>query len=320
MEIPDAISLFIDYCRTTKKLSAYTLKAYSGDLKDLMRFDVKEVRCIHEPALISRITHSWLANPDLKPATIKRRIATLKVFVRWLHREKYIPVFPEEPLSITVKLPRRLPRNLRTSEMRKLVAFSPEISLVEQSERSVQVISRKEWDQLTARLAIEIMTLTGVRVGELTKIKAIDIDHGARKINVLGKGNRERRVFFPDQVTAIRIRRYSEHAKRRFGSTIEEPLLRNGLGRSATEQYLRRVIRAYATAMKVERRVTPHMLRHTAATQLLEAGVDIRLVQKLLGHASITTTEVYTHVADRHLHQKITKVNVRKRLERTIDN
>lgn len=320
MEISDAISLFIDYCGTTKKLSTYTLKAYSADLKGLLRFDAKEVTCIHDTDLISRVTRSWLGNPDLKPATIKRRIATLKVFVRWLHREKHIPVFPEQSLSITVKLPRRLPRNLRTSEMRKLVAFSPENSLIEQGERGVLLIARRDWDQWTARLAIEIMTLTGVRVGELTKVKPSDIDHGARKINVLGKGNRERRVFFPDQVTSTRIRRYSEHAKRRFGSTAEEPLLRNGLGRSASEQYLRRVIRTYATAMKVERRVTPHMLRHTAATQLLEAGVDIRLVQKLLGHASITTTEVYTHVADRHLHQKITKVNVRKRLERTIDN
>ncbi|MCA1325092.1 tyrosine-type recombinase/integrase [Herbaspirillum sp. alder98] len=315
MFIAEAIPLFLNHCRTYKKLSSHTLKAYEADLKIFTSSTERELEDILDSNLIHDVTHAWLSCPDLKPATIKRRIATLKVFVRWLFKEKYIRAFPQETLSITVRLPKRLPRNLRTSEMKKLAAFSPECSAGSAPELGDQVTSRKAWDRLTARLAIEVMTLTGVRVGELTKIKPQDIDHGARKINVLGKGNRERRVFFPDQVTSTRIRRYFDYAKRNFGATSNDFLLFNGLGRSASEQYLRRVIRNYAEEMKVERRVTPHMLRHTAATQLLEAGVDIRLVQKLLGHASITTTEIYTHVADHHLHQKITKVNIRKRLE-----
>ncbi|QNB06085.1 tyrosine-type recombinase/integrase [Herbaspirillum frisingense] len=313
MRIADTVPLFLGYCHITKKLSQHTIKAYDGDLRTLTSSSTLTDDLYSE--FLSNTIHNWLTNSDLKPATIKRRIATLKVFSRWLVKTKYIRTYPDDALSITVKLPRRLPRNLRTSEMKRLAAFSSEKNSEEKTEDREILTSRKEWDRATAKLSIEIMTLTGIRVGELTRVTPLDVDHAGRRINIQGKGNRERRVFFPDQVTSARIRRYSENAKRRFGSCEERALLVNGLGRDASEQYLRRIIRAYATEMKVERRVTPHMLRHTAATQLLEAGLDIRLVQKLLGHASITTTEIYTHVADYHLHQKIAKVNIRKRLE-----
>jgi integrase/recombinase XerD len=222
---------------------------------------------------------------------------------------------PLERLHLEIKLPKRLPRNLQTDEIRRLVAIKPESIISNSHKRDHSIPTRLEWDRLTARLAIEVMALTGVRVGELVRIELPDMNHVLQQIRVLGKGNRERYVSFPDLVTMKRLQEYRRYAIARFGRKDQATLFLNGLGRSANEQYIRRVIREFAEAASLDRRITPHMLRHTAATQLLEAGLDIRFVQKLLGHASITTTEIYTHVADHALRIGIARANVRRRLE-----
>jgi site-specific recombinase XerD len=316
MDISGACLQFLEYCKIEKKLSKNTLQAYKGDLEEFQKYT-------SEPHEISNFSEDWLkiairiwqSNPDISPATVKRRVACLKVFVRWLVQQKLCSPQLLEHLQLTIKLPKRLPRNLHTGELRRLIALDPETLISHIHSQPVYTGMRRDWDTLTARLAVEIIALTGVRVGELVKIKITDIDLAARQIQILGKGNRERRVMFPDRVTANRILAYRKNITKKFGNTASQTLLLNGLGRPATEQYLRRIIRDFAQTSNLTRRVTPHMLRHTAATQLLEAGVDIRFVQKLLGHASITTTEIYTHVADHALRDKISKVNIRKRLE-----
>ena len=232
---------------------------------------------------------------------------------RGLFRRKLIATNPLERLHLEIRLPKRLPRNLQTSEIRKLVAIAPECINRSPHETHKTFRQRELWDLLTARLAIEVMTLTGVRVGELVKLRWSDIDQALHQMKINGKGNRERQVSFPDPVTLDRLHAYREQVSLRFQAA--NALFVNGLGRSANEQYVRRVVRKFAEAAELDRRITPHMLRHTAATQLLEAGLDIRFVQKLLGHASITTTEIYTHVADQKLRAEIRRVNIRERLE-----
>jgi site-specific recombinase XerD len=317
MDLPEARKLFLDYCQVEKKLSSHTINAYRGDLQQFEKRRVGLSASLDEftEQWVSSAIYAWRLDPDLKASTVKRRLASLKVFTRWLFQEGLTVSNVTERLRIKIKLPKRLPRNVQTIEMRKLVAVDPEV-LAEQVITNGQTLwDRRQWDRLTARLAIEILTLTGVRVGELASIQIQDIDYTARQIYIVGKGNRERRVVFPDRVTSTRIRSYRLSARQRFGVHVSDALLLNGLGRPATDQYLRRIIRVFAENAALAKRVTPHMLRHTAATQLLEAGVDIRFVQKLLGHASITTTEIYTHVADHALRERISRVNIRKRLE-----
>jgi integrase/recombinase XerD len=314
--IAEACEHFLNYCQLERKLSPHTVRAYRRDLSCFV-----EVTGGHHPlqdfseTWIEAAVRQWSRNPDLKVITVKRRAACIKAFVRWMFRRRLLTFNPLERICLEFKIPKRLPRNLRTDEIRQLVAWIPTVG-----DGGAALPSRREWDQLTARLAIEVLTLTGVRIGELVKIQPRDMDRLLGQIRIVGKGNRERSVSFPDTVTFERLSAYHAQVTSRFGSSaLATALFFNGLGKPANEQYLRRVIRRYAETAQLSRRITPHMLRHTAATQLLEAGLDMRFVQRLLGHSSITTTELYTHVADHVLRNEITRANVRERLE-MIDN
>lgn len=315
MKLFDACHAFLQHCAAEKKLSPLTVRAYRRDL---------ECFCEHAGANqeLEKFSEAWILGAvkywfalENKATTVRRRVACIKVFVVWLSRQRLISINPLERLHLEIKLPKRLPRNLQTDEIRKLIRIKPEDLVGQSSKGKVTSPTRAAWDRLTARLAIEVMTLTGIRVGELVKIELSHMNHLLSQIRVHGKGNRERCVSFPDLITMKRLEVYRMHAIARFGSNIQPALFLNGLGRPANEQYIRRVIRSFSEGEKLDRRITPHMLRHTAATQLLEAGTDIRFVQKLLGHASITTTELYTHVADHALRIEISRANVRKKLE-----
>lgn len=312
MNLLEACERFLTHCEAEKNLSTLTIRAYRGDLACFVACNgaTRPVQEFSE-SWIEAAVQRWAGDPTIKVATVKRRAACIKVFVRWLFRRRHIAFNPLERIALDIRLPKRLPRNLHTQEIRQLVANKPE-----QVAGATPALSpRAEWDKLTARLAIEVLFLTGLRVGELVKIRMGDMDQNLRQIRVWGKGSRERHVSFPDAVTTTRINAYQAQALQRFGVREAVTLFCNSLGRPANEQYIRRIIRAYAEAANLNRRVTPHMLRHTAATQLLEAGLDIRYVQRLLGHASITTTEVYTHVADHKLRAEIERANVRARIE-----
>jgi integrase/recombinase XerD len=277
-----------------------------GEEKKLEDFSESWIECA--------VQH-WTTDPDLQATTVRRRAACIKAMVRWLFRRKLISFNPLERLHLEIKVPKRLPRNLLTDEIRKLVAVKPERLSGRNKENCKLPFSRHDWDSLTARLVIEVMCLTGIRVGELVKIMPSEIDYELQQVLVHGKGNRERHVAFPDAVTLKRLKAYRDIATAQFNSENQDCVFRNSLGRRANEQYIRRIVGRFAEASEITRKVTPHMIRHTAATQLLEAGMDIRLVQRLLGHASITTTQIYTHVADHVLRTEIARVNVRRRLE-----
>jgi site-specific recombinase XerD len=316
MTLQEACANFLVHCASERKLSPLTVRAYKGDLACFVLAvgAHKKVRDLSEE-WIEMAFQIWSGDPGLKAITVKRRVASVKVFVRWLFRRRQIGFNPLERIHVEIKIPRRLPRNLQTAEIRKLVGAGTESMAGKLGEDGNSGFSRREWDRWTARLAIEVMTLTGVRVGELVRIRRADMNEDLGQIRIVGKGNKERHVSFPDAVTMERLRRYRKCVLLRYGQDSGDALFLNGLGRVANEQYIRRILRVFAEAAELTRRITPHMLRHTAATQLLEAGLDIRFVQKLLGHASITTTEIYTHVADHALRAEISRANVRKRLE-----
>lgn len=316
MLLNQACERFLMHCEAEKKLSPLTLRAYRGDLRCFQeQVGAEEKLENFSECWIEHAVQHWLSDPDLKPITVRRRTACIKAMVRWLFRRKLIAFNPLERLHLEIKVPKRLPRNLLTDEIRKLVAAKPERFSGYKRKSHKPTLSRQDWDKLTARLAIEVMCLTGIRVGELVKLKLSDIDYDLQQALVHGKGNRERNVAFPDTVTLKRLREYREIANMRFDIGYQDSVFLNGLGQPVNEQYIRRIVRRFAEAADVSRRVTPHMIRHTAATQLLEAGMDIRFVQRLLGHASITTTQIYTHVADHVLRAEIARVNIRRRLE-----
>ncbi len=163
-------------------------------------------------------------------------------------------------------------------------------------------------------MAAELLFATGVRVAELAALRDEDIDLTAGVITITGKGDRQRRVYIPDSdIRDLMIAYLSARTKRGHAGP---PFLVNSRGGAASPQFIRRLIRKLGEHVVLSRRVTPHMFRHSVATYLLKEGVDIRYVQRLLGHRSIVTTEIYTHVADAALKSRVIEKHPRKTIVR----
>ena len=293
------------HCRVAKSLSAHTLRAYEGDLglfiKDVGADAVPEA--INRDRLWQHIR--WLREVrHLAEASVKRRLATLRIFFRWLEAEGAVPLSVFHRLGLAVRLPKRLPRALDGSDLRRLLdAVDPLGSRPDSSDH----------DALLIRTAVVVLFATGIRISELVSIPLANVSISEASILVRGKGNRERRVYLSSGQAAKVLEDYTEQRKSIPGG---DWLLVRKNGLRITTQYIRGRLRAVAEAAGISRRVTPHMLRHSAATQLLEAGVDIRVVQRLLGHSSIATTQIYTQVTDSVLRTKLDDANTLGRLRR----
>lgn len=287
MLLSSAIEDFLDHCRISKRLSANTLRAYATDLKDFLSHMGKEelVTAIDRDRL-RHYARTLFDAKGLKETTVKRRMAALKVMFRWLERDEVIELSPFHRLELSIRLPRRLPRALTVDEMRRLLNTA---------ERDLSY----GHDEVVMHFAIICLFVTGLRVGELAGAGLTEVDPKEASILVRGKGNRERRVFLTGQEAIQSLNSYL--AARGKVTAASERLLVSAAGADVTPQFIRRKLSVLGKRARIERRVTPHMLRHTAATQLIEAGVDIRFVQKLLGHASIATTQIYTQVSDSSL-------------------
>ena len=293
---------FLRHCRG-KGLSDHSLRAYGQDLNDFMGW-ARRSGCAG--SLDAATIVAWLSDMrerGLAPASIKRRLACLKVMAGWLEEDGRIAVNPFHRLKPRIRLPRRLPRNLTRVELRELLA----------SARSESEARPADIPRAVLRLALEFLFATGVRVGELCTIRLPDMDLAGGTVRIRGKGNRERCVFLVDG--ALRSLLSAFLRLRDAVCPASDVLLVTGRGTPVRTDYIRRKLHQLAARTPLARRITPHMLRHSAATQLLEAGVDIRFVQKLLGHGSISTTEIYTHVSDESLRTTLTRANPRKRLE-----
>lgn len=302
MDFPRLSTEFLEHCRR-KGLSLHTQRAYRQDLRDygawLRRIDGRD-------PLDRDSVAGWISNLHdrrLAPASIKRRIACLKVTFGWLEDEERIASNVFHTLKTRIRLPRRLPRDLTKDELRALFARA-----------AAQARSRpRDVPRATLHLGLELLFATGVRIGELCGIRLESLDIAGGTIRINGKGNRERRVYLVDERLRAHVTSYL--GVRRTTRPLTDTLLVTARGTPANPDYFRRRLHKLVDTAPIRRRVTPHMLRHSAATQLLEAGVDIRYVQKLLGHSSISTTEIYTHVSDVSLRSAIIRANHRRRLE-----
>ena len=302
-----AAARFLDHCRVGKHLADNTLRAYTSDLGHFVAHvggDVQVAAVDRER--VREYARSLLDGGRLKAATVKRRLATLKILFHWLEREEVLAVSVFHRLDLSVRLPRRLPRALSDAEMRLLLVSA-----------QARLKSRRRADRYEATVmhfVLVALFTTGLRIGELVTVRLGDVSIRDGSIQVRGKGNRERRVYMAGR-RALTILRNFVDARRRIHSESER-LVVGPLGLPTSAQQIRKELRRLARHSGISRRVTPHMLRHTAATQLLEAGVDIRIVQRLLGHASIATTQIYTHVSDVALKQRLAEANTLQRLAR----
>jgi site-specific recombinase XerD len=289
MNVEDACERFLDYCVRERHLAPNTVAAYEQDLTEFRcHFPGRDVGEIAGDELVTYSQH--LASiRRLAPATVKRRLACLRAMFSRLVRQGAVRESPFASVDLRVRIPTRLPRCLGATDVR---------ALLRAAERACE----------TTRLAAVLLFATGVRVSELASVRVEDVDLEQRSLRIFGKGSRERQVFLPDDGIVAQVREYV--AAHHQPGTLSGGLLINARGRSASSSSLRNRIKALAKTAGLTQRVTPHVLRHTAATALMESGVDIRFVQRLLGHQSIATTQLYTHVSDRALKTAIVSANV----------
>jgi integrase/recombinase XerD len=290
-----SIQHFLKHCKDVRGLSSNTIGAYAQDLDTFTRFTGRA----DEPggfdgALVLRYLGYLRQERRYSDATIRRRLVTLRSLAHWLRKAGHIVQDPFAELELDLKPPKRLPRPVEWVDVRTMLTKPPAPPSLQQATTTTSSLVYST--ARTTGLAIRLMITTGVRVGELTRIKLSSISNDGYRIRIQGKGNRERNVYIGNAELRSELQQIKWLA-------TNDPhdggyLFLNKNRRRLTEQALRRRLRILGQDCDLDTRITPHRLRHSAATFLIEEGVDIRFVQRLLGHSSIATTEIYTRVSD----------------------
>ena len=289
------IESYLERCRSVRRLSSHTLDAYEIDL---MQFAVMVPKGVAlSPAILRETLTRVAEDAKYSPATIKRKFASVRAFFRSTDETLALETFGNWKLKI--RMPMRLPKAIPRRELGTLLEYA----------RAHQVKTDQVED--ATHMCLALMAATGLRVSELCALKIRDIRTDTGEIKVYGKGARERVVI----IVNLRVRQAMASYIRRLPEPDRPtaPLFLNRRGRQMTPQCLRLRLHSLAGRSRLGR-LTPHMLRHTAATLLLEGGVDIRFVQRLLGHASIATTQIYTHVSDSALRHALERADVMRAL------
>lgn len=310
MQVGQAREQYIRWLLVTRDLSPHTIRAYETDVAMFERHlgagvTVEEIDRDHLIAFIEAQRSAGLAS-----MSIRRRASGLRGFCRWLQSCGLLEADPWVGTTVAVGRARKLPRVVPTHELDRLFVSLRTMACLEHAANSAVVLERPH--ESTTLLAVALMFVTGVRVTEAVTITCADIDLSSGSIRIVGKGRRERHVFLTDDWL---VRLVAAYLRTRDAIGVEHrQLLFNRRRQPLTAPAMRSRLMKAATRAGVALHVTPHMLRHTSATRLMEAGVDIRYIQRLLGHASLSTTEIYTHVSDRALRRVVSDADVLRQL------
>lgn len=301
----EARDTYLGWLSDARDLSTHTVRAYRSDISALVKAlgehtSVTEI----DPSTVRRFFDQQRDGGACN-STLRRRAAGIRGFFRFLDQQQIAPSpWPTEGLAF--KRTRALPRALPTSDVARLLN-----SLMRHADLGIDLTEDEplaKLDAATTLLGTGLMLETGLRVNELVSFRVEDLDLSSGSIRVLGKGRRERIVYLTDAWLARLTRTYL--TTRTNLAVDHDRFLLNARRAPLTTSRMRTRLTNAARDAGLRQRVTPHMLRHTAATQLIEAGVNLRVVQRLLGHASLATTEIYTHVTDQALRQAIESAGV----------
>lgn len=278
---------FFSYLEAGRGASPHTIRNYGADLKEFFTFlDGRKLAEV-DPLLIRGFL-AHLKSRGQSRSTLSRKLAALRSFFRYLARENHLKTNPALGIS-SPKKEKKLPRFLDLGEVTNLL----------------EAPSSKKWEGKRDRSILETLYSSGVRVSELVGLNQGEADLLAGLLRVRGKGKKERIV--PIGEKALRaIRDYLEaipQVLRKKNTGPNTPLFLNRSGTRLTDRSVRRLIVKYARQISLKQGISPHTLRHTFATHLLDRGADLRSVQELLGHANLSTTQIYTHVTTRRLQE-----------------
>ena len=295
-----AIEAYEDHLRVERGLAGATIRAYDTDL----RLFGRDAPGIGRWAISAEPTRDYLGRMTrpprvLRPSSLRRKAASIRAFYRFCYAEELI----DKDIAALIDLPRLVPRLPDTLDAREV-------------EELLEATTADDVQGLRDRALLELLYAAGLRVSEALRLDRTDLSLGGGFVRVIGKGDRERLVPVGD-VALDAIGRYLAERDRqtptdgRDTARAQEPLFLSARGRRLDRMAAWRVMRRAATRAGLSGRVTPHTLRHSFATHLLEGGADLRVVQELLGHASITTTQLYTHVTGERIRQVYARAHPR---------
>lgn len=280
------IDRYLEYCKYQKRLDAKTLKAYRIDLTQFL--DSIPVNSINDitPALLE----DYIAglHQKYKPKTVKRKIASTKALFHYFEYRELLDRNPFSRMHIRFREPVILPRTIPLHTVESLLS-----TIYRQHETAETDYQRN--NALRDIAVIELLFATGMRISELCALKISDVNLCDNYILIYGKGSKERKIQIGNDDVVRMLIAYKDTFKEKMKGC--KRFFVNQSGRALSDQSVRRMINKYAALAAIDQHITPHMFRHTFATSLLEADVDIRYIQEMLGHSSINITEVYTHVA-----------------------
>lgn len=281
-----AIDEYIEYCQYRKRLDSKTLKSYRIDLKQYELFCSALQSYASKSAVDCFITE---LHKQYKPKTVKRKIASLKAFFHYLEYREEIPESPFAKLDIRFREAKLLPKTIPFHSIQTFLSTLYAQKELAESEYQLRCCIRNI-------AVIELLFATGMRISELCSLKPSDIDLKTSNILIYGKGSKERilQIGNPEVISALNV--YQETFQKDMDACGY--FFVNRLKRKLSDQSVRFMINRHASLAGISQHLTPHMFRHSFATLLLEQDVDIRYIQKMLGHSSISTTEIYTHVSN----------------------
>ena len=266
------LNQFVQYLEVERNYSNNTIKSYKNDLKEFFDYSEKNLKDLKNRDI--RLFIEYLYDIDRKRTTINRKISVLRTYFKFLRREELLDENPMEEI-LSAKNNKKLPDFLTINEINDLINSIGEENLLDLRNKTI----------------LELLYATGLRVEELVNLKKNDINFGNKYLKVTGKGNKERSV----PITDIALKKLNKYLKRRKYENERIFLSKNG--NPLSQRDIRRILKKLIKKMALDKNITPHTIRHSFATHLLERGADLRLVQELLGHSSISTTQIYTHIS-----------------------
>ena len=296
-----SVGRFLQYMAVERNASDLTIKSYREDLAHLMRHLAASDGSCPKPAAVTTLDLrgfvASLHDANYAKTTIARRLASMRSFFRFGQREGWVKANPAKPLR-TPRKPRSLPHFLSTDEIGRLLVAPP----------------ANERQGIRDRAILETLYSAGLRVSEVVGLNDDDVDYAGCVLRVRGKGRRER--LSPIGSFAMKALKRWLAVRRlapRESQSQHKPLFVNRFGRRLTTRSVARMLEKYLRATGLDSRTSPHTLRHSFATHLLDRGADIRSVQELLGHKSLTTTQIYTHVSNAGLRAAYERAHPRAR-------
>lgn len=319
-KLSEDANIFFGYCRNNRRLTKNTIRVYGFDLQHFNRFLSRETPPIAEYKEVSRIVleHYLASLQGYSVKTIKRKFACLRSLFHFLEYEEKIESNPFSRFQLNMREPRLLRTTMTLEEIQRLLSAAYEEKPGSLPEKPGAVTARplkitsEEFIWIRDIAILELLFTGGLRVGELCSLAFSDINLNHYAIMIHGKGNKERLIYLENEEVILVLKSYLYHRK---NAGIDLPcLFITKFGQMLSTQAVRNLVTKYTKLAGINKKITPHVFRHTFATLLLEEGVDIKYIQDFLGHSSISTTQIYLHTTNKQKRKIIATQHPRQRL------